>query len=69
MEIGAVDSGMQTIQHAFAKLDAAAKNIASGDWDVQDVVDIRYAEFEAKVGARVIRASDRMFDALIDVLG
>jgi hypothetical protein len=67
VEIGAVAAGMQTIQNAFAKLDAAAEHIASGDWDVEDIVDLHHAELEAGIGARVIRASDRMFDSLLDV--
>lgn len=64
----AISLGLQTIQRAEQRLDAAARRVAKAPLEAEDAVDLKRAERESEAGVAVIRVADRMSGAVLDLL-
>jgi len=66
--VDAISLGLQTIQRAEQRLDAAARRVAEGPLEPEDAVELKRAERESETGIAVIRVADRVAGTLLDLL-
>lgn len=60
--------GLEGFRDAQAALQAAADVVASGNTDPAVILDVRQAELSASVSAAVVKADERNFNRLLDIL-
>lgn len=64
---GAFAFAQNGMTQAGQQLHGAAQNIASGQLDPKDMVDVRLAEHSFDASAAVMRTADEMAKSLLDV--
>lgn len=60
--------GASIISNAQRKLDLAAEKLVKDPTDPNELVKLKTSENEAKVGAKLVQAGEKMTDTLLDVL-
>jgi hypothetical protein len=64
----AFETSLAGMQKAEKKMDKAASNIANGDIDADQVVNLSQAAIEAKANALTVRSADETYGSLLKAL-
>lgn len=64
---GAISIAQGGLHRSGQQLHAAAQNVASGQLEPRDVVDLRTAEHSFDANAAVLRTAEDMANSLLDV--
>ena len=63
---GGFDRGLQGLQAGLKKVNQAASNIAGGDLDPQNFVDLMVGQRSFEANATVIRSQDELIGFFLD---
>ena len=66
--ISPISNVLQGMQGAMEKLHTTSQKVASGDFSVEDVVDIKISKNEIKADQKVVKAINDMEDEILDIL-
>ena len=66
--IGSISKVLQSMHGAMDKLYTTSQKVASGDFSVEDVVDIKMSKNEVKADHKVIKAINDLEDEVLDIL-
>jgi len=65
---GVLQTALAGLNRATGKVNAAAANIAAGELDPKDVVDLKLGETAFKANAAVVRTAQDLDQHLLDIL-